>query len=96
MTGPRTHLPLPSALEPRADGAQPLQWDDHAMKGLRGAPPCGRRSHAGSGDLRAQVPRPGSTAAAALPSRVGRTLRWPDGRITTLDGQACGSAGEPA
>lgn len=89
-------MPLPSALASASDAPKPMQWDDHAMKGLRDAPPCGRRNTAGSGDLRPPVPRPGSTAAAALPSRVGSTLRWPDGRITTLDGQACTSAGELA
>jgi hypothetical protein len=33
-------------------------------------------------------PRPGANDAFALPSRFGDTLRWRDGRITDLDGNA--------
>ena len=39
----------------------------------------------GSGDARPPVIRHGSTMAATLPSRAGKLLRWPDGRVTTVD-----------
>lgn len=44
-----------------------------------------RSSVMGSGDQRPPVLRPGCMMAASLPSRVGRTLRWPDGRVTPHD-----------
>lgn len=43
------------------------------------------RLHLGSGDMRTPVPRPGSLDLAALPSRMGNTLRWPDGRVTLIN-----------
>lgn len=45
----------------------------------------GRCMLMGSGDKRPPVLRPGSQTCAALLSRVGRTLRWPDGRVTPAD-----------
>lgn len=38
-------------------------------------------TYLGSGDQRPPVLRPGSSAAGQLPSRMGATLRWPDGRV---------------
>lgn len=46
----------------------------------------GRHMGSGNADRRPPVQRPGSTAAQHLPSLVGDTLRWPDGRVTGLDG----------
>ena len=40
----------------------------------------------GSGDKRPPVLRPGCGKFGQLPSRMGATLRWPDGRVTRLDG----------
>lgn len=45
-----------------------------------------QRAWLGSGERRALVLRPGAMACAGLPSRMGDTLRWPDGRITNLYG----------
>lgn len=42
----------------------------------------GRCTLMGSGDRRPPVLRAGSMAHASLPSRMGNTLRWPDGRVT--------------
>ena len=44
------------------------------------------RAALGSGDARPVVPRAGSEVFRQLPSRMGNTLRWPDGRITDLSG----------
>lgn len=41
----------------------------------------------GSGDSRPPVHRPGSDRFTALPSRMGDQLRWPDGRVTDLNGR---------
>jgi hypothetical protein len=46
----------------------------------------GRCTLMGSGDKRPPVLRPGCGHCATLPSRMGQALRWPDGRITHLDG----------
>ena len=40
------------------------------------------------------VMRPGSIRAYSLPSRIGDSLHWPDGRITGLDGHSSTSTGE--
>jgi len=69
------------------------EWDRRAAQVASGAlalvslhaMTSGRVHLAGSGDLRPPVPRPGSLDAAALPSRMGQRLRWPDGRITEID-----------
>ena len=45
-----------------------------------------QRAWLGSGERRALVLRPGATDCSALPSRMGNTLRWPDGRVTDLSG----------
>lgn len=45
------------------------------------------RRGAGTGDLRSPAMRPGATEATQYPSRTGDRLRWPDGRVTTLDGE---------
>ena len=44
------------------------------------------RAGLGSGDARPALHRPGSDVCHQLPSRVGNQLRWPDGRITDLNG----------
>ena len=44
--------------------------------------------HMGTGDERPPVQRPGAHRADTMPSRVGDTLRWPDGRVTGLDAKA--------
>lgn len=47
---------------------------------------AGRHLSMGSGDAKPPRLRPGSDVASRLPSRVGDTLRWPDGRVTGLRG----------
>ena len=44
------------------------------------------RAALGSGDARPVLPRAGSEVFRQLPSRMGNTLRWPDGRVTDLSG----------
>lgn len=69
--------------------ADPLQvLDDHTARGADGihALTSSRGIRAmGSGDARPPVMRPGATVAASLPSRTGKLLRWPDGRVTMVD-----------
>jgi hypothetical protein len=57
----------------------------HALSSYRGAAvliASRGGPHTGSGDARPPHIRPGARDAAALPSRMGNTLRWPDGRVT--------------
>ena len=69
--------------------ADPLQvLDDHTARGTAGieALTSSRSCRAmGSGDARPPVMRPGAAVAASLPSRTGKLLRWPDGRVTKVD-----------
>ena len=60
--------------------------DPHAASGHgHTAMTSGRRaSSIGSGDARSPVLRPGSTDAAALPSRTGWNLRWPNGTTSPV------------
>jgi hypothetical protein len=45
-----------------------------------------RRSHLYLGhEVREPSNRPGAMDAAALPSRIGQRLYWPDGRVTHID-----------
>jgi hypothetical protein len=44
-----------------------------------------RSAYQGTGDKRPMVYRPGSNQAAALPSRVGKRLHYPDGRVETIN-----------
>ena len=45
-----------------------------------------RSAYQGTGDKRPMVYRPGSNQAAALPSRVGKRLHYPDGRVEMING----------
>jgi hypothetical protein len=51
-----------------------------------------RNGYAGTGDLRPPVYRPGSDAAAKLPSRIGNRLHYPDGRVELVGVQKGGAA----
>lgn len=71
-------------------GDPPAANDAQARGPITGQPvaldvehqPCRRRLTLGTGDRRPPMHRPGSEVAAALPSRVGGWLHWPDGRRT--------------
>lgn len=67
---------IADALEPALQGRVELQ----AML-------TGRTLLMGTGDRRPPVLRPGCMRANTLPSRTGRWLRWPDGRVTGLNGE---------
>jgi hypothetical protein len=67
-----------------ADPAAVLHPDAHARIS-RELLTTGRGGlHLGSGDVRPPVMRPGADTLAKRPSRMGDTLRWPDGRITHI------------
>lgn len=52
--------------------------------------------HMGSGDARPPVLRAGALDSAALPSRVGSRLHWPDGQRTTALAAQAAAAPERA
>jgi hypothetical protein len=50
-----------------------------------------RNAYAGTGDKRPPVYRPGSDAAAKLPSRIGNRLHYRDGRVVDARGREGGA-----
>ena len=67
-----------------ADRSAVLHADAHGLIRHELLTTSRRGLYLGSGDMRPPVMRPGADTLAQRPSRMGNTLRWPDGRITHI------------